>query len=88
MIWKRRNCNNFDDYHDYFCMNSYGLEETHYMSSSRISWKAVLNMTNFEMELFQCPLMHHFIEMRIRGEINTISCCLTKSNIPRTNTKA
>lgn len=89
MIWKRRNCHNFGDYHDiYFCMNSYGLEETHYMSSPRIAWKAMLKMTNFEMELFQCPLMHDFIEMRIRGEINTISCCLAKSNIPGTKTKA
>ena len=44
-------------------MNSYGLEATHFISSPGIAWQAMLKMTKVEMELFQCPLMHDFIEM-------------------------
>ena len=67
-------------------MNSYGLEATHFMSSPGIAWQAMLKMTKVEMELFQCPLMHDFIEMGIRGGVSTISHRLPKSNIPDTKT--
>lgn len=61
------------------CMNSYGLEAVHYMSSPGIAWHAMLKMTKVEMELFQCPLMHDFIEKGIRGGVSTISHRLAKS---------
>ena len=41
-------------------------------------------MTNVEM--FECPLMHGFIEMGIRGSVSTISRHIAKSNIPGTKT--
>ena len=49
------------------CLDYYGLDTCHYISSPGLSWDAMLKMTKIELDLISDIDMHLFIEKRMRG---------------------
>ena len=47
-------------------LKNYGLCPNHYLSAPALSWDAMLNMTNIELELIPDPDMLMFFEIRIK----------------------
>ena len=52
------------------CLNIYGLDPAHYVSSPGLSWDAMQKMTG---ELISDVDMQNFIEKEMRGGISTIT---------------
>ncbi|CAI2195033.1 15105_t:CDS:1, partial [Funneliformis geosporum] len=50
-------------------MHHYGLDSSHYVSVSSLSWDAIFKMTKVKIELFTEMTMHYFIEKAKRGGI-------------------
>ena len=54
-------------------LKNYGLCPSHYLSTTTLSWYAMLNMTKVELELIPDPDMYIFFEKVIRGGASYIS---------------
>ena len=54
------------------CLKYYGLDPCHYFSSPRLSWNAMLKMTEIELELISDNEMYLFIEKVMIGVISYI----------------
>ena len=62
------------------CLNYYGVDPCHYVSSPGLSWDAMLKMNGIELELI-CDLdMHLFFEKGMRGSISYITKRHRKAN--------
>ena len=55
------------------CLNSYGLDPAHYVSSPGLSWDAMQKMTGVSLDLISDVDMQNFIEKGLRGGISTIT---------------
>ena len=62
------------------CLEHCGLDPCHCLSSSGLSWDAVLKLTEIELELISDIDMNLFIEKGIRGLISYISRRFSKAN--------
>ena len=62
------------------CLDYYGLDPCHYFSSPRLSWDAMLKMTEIELELISDIDMHLFIQKGMRGGISYIAKRHSKTN--------
>ena len=62
------------------CLEYYGLDFCHYFSSSGLSWDAVLQITEIELELISDIHMYLFVEKRMRGGIFYIAKRFSKAN--------
>ena len=62
------------------CLDYYGLDPCHYLSSPRLSWDATLKMTGIELELISDIDIHLFIEIGVRGGISYIPKRHSKAN--------
>ena len=50
-------------------LNVYGSRLSHYSIEPTLSWNAVLNMTNVELEIIPCADMCIFFKKGMRGDI-------------------
>ena len=55
------------------CLDIYGLDPAHYVSSPGLSWDAMLKMTGVRLDLLSEVDMQNFIEKGMRGGISTIT---------------
>ena len=55
------------------CLLYYKLDPCHYFTSPALSWDAMLEMTNIELELMTNVNMFQFIEKRMRGGVSYIA---------------
>ena len=62
------------------CLNHYGLDPAHYMSSPGLSWDAMLKKTGIWLELITDIDMQFFIEKGMRGGISYIAHRYGKAN--------
>ena len=62
------------------CLEYYGLDPCHYFSSPRLSWDAMLNMTEIKLELISSTDMYLFVEKGTRGGISYIAKRFRKAN--------
>ena len=58
----------------------YGLDPCHYFSSPRLSWNAMLKMTEIELELISDNEMYLFIEKVMIGVISYIAKRFSEAN--------
>ena len=66
------------------CQEQYGLDPAHYLTSSGLSWDALLKKeTGVELELFTDYEMHLFVERGMRGGISMVSKRHAKANNPQ-----
>ena len=72
-------CNVFEKFIN-TCLNYYGLDPFHYLSSPGLSWDAMFKMTEIELELISDIDMYLFIEKGIRGGISYITKRHNKAN--------
>ena len=54
-------------------LKNYGLCPSHYLSTSALSWDAMVNMTKVELDLISDPDMYIFFEKGMRGGVSYIS---------------
>ena len=62
------------------CLKYYGLYPCHYFSSSRLSWDAMLKMTDTELEKISDIDKYLFIEKGLREGISYIAKRYAKAN--------
>ena len=62
------------------CLEYYGFDHCYYISSPRLSWGAMLKMTEIELELILDIDMHLFNEKGMRGGISYIFKRFSKAN--------
>ena len=62
------------------CLENYGLDPAHYVSSPGLAWDAMLKMTGVNLELITDVDMHQFIERDTRGGISVITHRYAKAN--------
>ena len=62
------------------CLKYYGLVPCHYFSSPRLSWNAMLKMTEIELELISDNEMYLFIEKVMIGVISYIAKRFSEAN--------
>ena len=62
------------------CLKYYGLDLCHYFSSPRLSWDAMLNMTDIKLEKISNINKYLFIEKGLRGGISYIAKRYAKVN--------
>ena len=62
------------------CLDYYGLDPCHYLSSPGLSWDAMLKMTGIELELISDIDIHLFIEKGMRAGISYIAKRYSKAN--------
>ena len=55
------------------CLDIYGLDPAHYVSSPGLSWDAMQKMTGVSLDLISDVDMQNFIEKGMRGSISTIT---------------
>ena len=55
------------------CLDIYGLDPAHYVSSPCLSWDAMQKMTGVSLDLISDVDMQNFIEKGMRGDISTIT---------------
>ena len=55
------------------CLDIYGLDPAHYVSSPGLFWDAMLKMTGVQLDLISDVDMQNFIERGMRGGISTIT---------------
>ena len=70
--------------HRELCLETYGLDPAHYITSPGLSWDALLKHTGVELELLTDVDKHLFIEKGMRGGISRVSRRQTTANIPGT----
>ena len=64
------------------CLNQYGLDPGHYLTSPGLSWDAPFKKTEVELELLTDLEMHLFVERGMRGGISMVSKRYSKANNP------
>ena len=69
----------FEAYRE-LCMNTYGLDPAHYVSSASLAQDAMLKVTGAEIELIHDNDMYLFFEKGVRGGISVISKRFLESN--------
>ena len=62
------------------CLRFYELDPSHYFSSPRLSWDAMLKMTGLKLEKISDIGKYLFIEKRLRGGVSYIAKRYTKVN--------
>ena len=62
------------------CLEYYKLDPCHYFTSPRLSWDAMLKMTDIKLELMTDIDMYQFIEKGLRGGISYIANRYSKAN--------
>ena len=62
------------------CLEYYGLDPYHYFGSPGLSWDAMLEMTEIELELISDIDMHLFVERGMRGGISYIAKRHSRAN--------
>ena len=62
------------------CLEYYGLDLCHYFSSTRLSWDAMLKMTDDKLDLISDTDMNQFIEKGMRGGVSNIAQKRSKTN--------
>ena len=62
------------------CLDYYGLDPSHYLSSPGLSWDAMLKMTRIELDLISDIDMHLFTGKGMTGGISYISKSHSKAN--------
>ena len=62
------------------CMEDYGLDPSHYISSPGLSWDAMLKMTDVKLEKIDNIVVHLFLEREMKGGVNYISKRYSKSD--------
>ena len=62
------------------CLEYYGLDPYHYFSSPRLSWDAMLKMTEIKLGLISDIEMYLFVEKEMRGGISYIAKRSSKAN--------
>lgn len=62
------------------CLQYYRLDPCHYFTSPRLSWDAMLKMTNIKLELMTDVDMFQFIEKGMRGGVSYIAHRYGKAN--------
>ena len=62
------------------CLKYYGLDPCYYFSSPRLSWDAMLKMTEIELELISDIDMYLFVEKGMRKGISYIAKSYSKAN--------
>ena len=62
------------------CLDYYGLDPCHYLSSPGLSWDAMLKMATIELDLISDIDVHLFIAKRMRGGISYIAKKHSKAN--------
>ena len=62
------------------CLQYYSLDPCHYFTSPRLSWDAMLKMTNIKLELMIDVDMYQFIEKGMRGGVSYIANRYGKAN--------
>ena len=55
------------------CLEYYGLDPCHYLSSLALIWDAIIKMTEIELELISDIDMYLFVEKGMRGGISYIA---------------
>jgi hypothetical protein len=68
-------------------MHHYGLDPSHYVSASALSWDAMLKFTGVEIKLFTDMAMHNFIEKARHGGIVMACQRYLKANNPKMGVK-
>ena len=63
------------------CLKFYGLDPSHYFSSSGLNWDSILKMTGVKLEKISNIDKYLFIEKRLRRGIFCIAKRYTKANI-------
>ena len=51
----------------------YKLDPSYYLSAPRLSWDAILKMTEIKLELISDIDMYYFVEKGLRGGISYVS---------------
>ena len=64
------------------CLENYGLDPAHYITTPGLSWDAMLKKTGVELELLTDVDMYQFFERGIRGGISVITHRYAKANNP------
>ena len=64
------------------CLDNYKLDPAWYYTSPGLSWDAILNMTNINLEILTDPNMYLMTEKGIRGGVSIISTQYGKANNP------
>ncbi len=62
------------------CLENYGLDAAHYVSSPHLTWDAMLKMTECELELISDPEIFRTLDGGIRGGISMISKRYARAN--------
>lgn len=62
------------------CLEHYGLDLCHCFSSTRLSWDAMLKITDVKLDLISNTDMNQFIEKGIRGRVSNIAQKRSKTN--------
>ena len=62
------------------CQKAYGLDPAHYLTAPRLSWDAMLKMTQIELELLSDSSMFCLIEKGLRGGVSMITKRYAKAN--------
>ena len=70
--------------HRELCLETYGLDPAHYITSPGLSWDALLKHTGVELELLTDVNKYLFIEKGLRGGISRVSRRQTTANVPGT----
>ena len=62
------------------CMEDYGLDPSHHISSPGLSWDAMLKMTDVKLEKIDNIVVHLFLEREMKGGVSYISKRYSKSD--------
>ena len=62
------------------CMEDYGLDPSHYISSPGLSWDAMLKMADVKLEKIDNIVVHLFLEREMKGGVSYISKRYSKSD--------
>ncbi|TNC95731.1 MAG: hypothetical protein FD118_4177, partial [Rhodocyclaceae bacterium] len=68
------------------CLENYRLDPAHYVSSPHLSWDAMLNMTNCQLQLLDDSEMFRILDNNLRGGISMITKRYARANNPRLGT--
>ena len=64
------------------CLNMYGLDPAHYVSSPGLSWDAMLKFTDVSLDLISDIEQYQMIEKGMRGGVSYISHRFARANNP------
>ena len=78
----KNSCNIADVFEKFInkCLDYYGLDPCHYVSSPGLSWDAMLKMTKIKLDLISDIDMHLFVEKGMRGGFSYTAKRYSKAN--------